>query len=419
MNVIVGAGLAGLACATEMHRLGKPFLLLEAGNRVGGRLRTESREGFTLDHGFQVILSSYDAVGKIADVRALEPSYFDSGALLSYDGQLSHLANPLRHPDSVLGSVLTPAFSLRDKILLGLLGMRVFLQSDTDLLSQCGCSRDLSTRVWLENFGFSKRFLARFAEPFFGGVLLDADLESSAGLFLYYLKKFVTGRAWLPSRGIAEFPKHVASRLPQHGVRVEARVAGLNYSGGRVCSVVLESGEKISASSVVLALDEPSLCRLLDLPSPRKHRGVAVVYFKTQRSLYNRPCLVLPESGNGRVRHFTQVTNIAPAFAPEGWHLVSASILDQDIPERKDLLPVEVKNEIAAIFPVAEAMEHLETLYVSYGVPDQPPGFAGRNAFSNLPPGVYAAGDWNNGASIQAAITSGLRVAHSALKINP
>jgi protoporphyrinogen oxidase len=288
------------------------------------------------------------------------------------------------------------------------------LQSDTDLLSQCGCSRDLSTRVWLENFGFSKRFLARFAEPFFGGVLLDADLESSAGLFLYYLKKFVTGRAWLPARGIAEFPKHVASRLPQHGVRLGARVAGLNYSGGRVCSVVLESGEKISASSVVLALDEPSLCRLLDLPSPRKHRGVAVVYFKTQRSLYNRPCLVLPESGNGRVRHFTQVTNIAPAFAPEGWHLVSASILEKDIPERKDLLADEVKKQIAAIFPAADAMEHLETLYVSYGVPNQPPGFASRNPFSNLPPGVYTAGDWKNGASIQAAITSGLRVAHSA-----
>jgi predicted NAD/FAD-dependent oxidoreductase len=64
-------------------------------------------------------------------------------------------------------------------------------------------------------------------------------------------------------------------------------------------------------------------------------------------------------------------------------------------------------------------MEHLETLYVSYGVPDQPPGFACRNAFSNLPHGVYAAGDWKNGASIQAAITSGLGIAHSALKINP
>jgi protoporphyrinogen oxidase len=146
---------------------------------------------------------------------------------------------------------------------------------------------------------------------------------------------------------------------------------------------------------------------------------VAVVYFKTQRSLYNQPCLVLPESGNGLVRHFSQVTNIAPAYAPEGWHLVSASILEKDIPEREDLLAEKVKKEIAAIFRAAEAMEHLETVHVSYGVPDQPPGFASRNPFSNLPPGVYAAGDWKNGASIQSAITSGLRVAHSAWKINP
>lgn len=418
MNVIVGAGLAGLACATEMHRLGKPFLLLEAGDKVGGRLRTGNRDGFTLDHGFQVILSSYDAVAKVANLSTLEPRYFDSGALLSYEGRVSQIANPIRHPSAVLESVLSPAFSPRDKVLLGLLGAQVLLQSDANLLSRCGRSIDISTHEFLMNFGFSRRFLTRFAEPFFGGVLLDGGLESSAGLFLYYLKKFATGRAWLPARGIGEFPKVIASRLPQLCIRLGTRVSRLNFSGGRVRGVTLESGENISTGSVVLALDEPSLCRLLDLPAPRKPRGVSVVYFKTQRPLYNQPCLVLPESGRGLVRHFCQVTNIAPEFAPEGWHLVSASILDKDIPTHTNLLADEVKKEIVSIFPTAQAMEHLETLHVAYGVPDQPPGFGGRNPFSNLPPGVYAAGDWMNGASIQAAIHSGLRVARQAININ-
>lgn len=418
MNVIVGAGLAGLACATEMHRLGKPFLLLEANDRVGGRLRTQTREGFALDHGFQVVLSSYDAVEKIADIPAMEPRYFHSGAMLSYDGQLSPISNPLRHLNSLMASFMSSAFSLRDKVLVGALGTLAVLQSDENLLSACQRAKDLSTREYLTHFGFSQKFLARFAEPFFGGVLLDADLESSAGLFLYYLKKFATGRAWLPARGIGEFPKHVASRLPQHCIRLGTRVARLNYSDDRVCGVVLECGENISASCVVLALDEPSLCRVLDLPSPCSPRGVAVVYFKTRRSLYDQPWLVLPESGSGRVRHFTQVTNIAPELAPEGWHLVSASLLDKDIPKQVDELAQTVKQEIALIFPTAGEMEHLETIFVPYGVPNQPPGFASRNCFSNLPPGVFAAGDWKNGASIQSAIASGIRTAQSILNFN-
>lgn len=40
--VIVGAGAAGLAAATELQQLGKEFLLLEASHRIGGRAYTEA-----------------------------------------------------------------------------------------------------------------------------------------------------------------------------------------------------------------------------------------------------------------------------------------------------------------------------------------------------------------------------------------
>jgi predicted NAD/FAD-dependent oxidoreductase len=124
---------------------------------------------------------------------------------------------------------------------------------------------------------------------------------------------------------------------------------------------------------------------------------------------------VLPEGENRRVRHFVQITNIAPGFAPSGWHLVSATILDGGALSVEELAE-EAAHEIAEVFPSAAGLlEHIETIHVPYAVPDQPPGFAARNAFPDLPENVYACGDWERGASIQAALRSGIETAKRAL----
>ncbi len=416
MIVIVGAGLSGLACATELHRRGTPFLLIDGADSVGGRLRTSIREGFTLDHGFQVILSSYDAVSRTADLSSLQPRYFESGAMMHFDGRFEHIANPLRHPKCALEALFSRAFSFHDKWLLTLLGSQILITSDRELLSRCTRPNDVTTRDFLKNFGFSTEFISLFAEPFFGGVFLDANLTTSAGLFLYYLKKFTLGRAWLPAGGIAELPRNISSKLPLGSIRLQSNVKAIDFKNKQATGVELENGEHVAADAVVLALDEPSLCRLLQLPSPPPARSVAAVYLKSQNSLYDRPCLILPQNKNGRIHHFTQVTNVAPEFAPLGWHLISASVLNfLDVSEAQ--LIEEVKKEIGAIFPNAtKDLTHIATITVPYAVPDQPPRFAARNRFENLPKGVYASGDWSNGASIQAALTSGQQTARTLLK---
>jgi len=400
MTVIVGAGLAGLSCALELFRTGRPFLLLEAAACVGGRQRTTRRDGFLLDQGFQVILSSYAAVAEVVDIAALQPCWFQSGALLHHDGRFDHLVSPFENP---LGGLTTPAISWADTLRLGLLGAEVLASPDQTLLSRCRSPRDVSTRTFLGQRGFSASFMNRFAQPFFGGVLLDNDLESSAGLFLYYLKKFVTGRAWIPAGGIQALPQAMADQIPRASLRTNACVASLSPN-----SVTLENGETIPADHIVLALDKHSLCKLLDRPAPPAPRSVAVVYFKTRTSLYKNPCLVLLEGSNRCVRHLVQITNIAPGFAPPGWHLVSATILN---PSRftPDRLVAEAARETTAVFPHATGtLSHVDTFEVPCALPPQPPGFASENPFPNLPHHLSVCGDWACGASIQAALTSGM-----------
>jgi phytoene dehydrogenase-like protein len=53
--VVVGAGMAGLACAVELTRRGVDVVVLEASDAVGGRIRTDRLDTMRLDRGFQLL----------------------------------------------------------------------------------------------------------------------------------------------------------------------------------------------------------------------------------------------------------------------------------------------------------------------------------------------------------------------------
>jgi protoporphyrinogen/coproporphyrinogen III oxidase len=70
--IIIGGGIAGLACAWRLHSAGCPIELLEADGQAGGNVRTEMIDGFRIERGPHTFLPSAEDIFTLATEAGLE-----------------------------------------------------------------------------------------------------------------------------------------------------------------------------------------------------------------------------------------------------------------------------------------------------------------------------------------------------------
>ncbi len=160
--VIVGAGLAGLSCAKTLQTKGISFTVLEAADAVGGRVRTDQIEGFLLDRGFQVFLSSYPEPRRWLDYDQLQLNAFASGARVRYGGKFYDLADPWRRPWTALTSALSPIGSIFDKLRIARLRSISMAGSYADRMQD----PEQSSIDYLRGLGFSEKMIDTFLRRF-------------------------------------------------------------------------------------------------------------------------------------------------------------------------------------------------------------------------------------------------------------
>src|SRR3712207_4523988 len=114
--IVVGAGLAGLTCAKVLAERGAEVVLFEASDGVGGRVRTDERDGFLLDRGFQVYFTAYPAARRHLDHAALDLRAFDLGAIVRQGREARVLSDPLRDPKALVPSLFSDAATFSDKL---------------------------------------------------------------------------------------------------------------------------------------------------------------------------------------------------------------------------------------------------------------------------------------------------------------
>lgn len=405
---IIGAGLSGLACARALAKAGLKFTIYEAADAVGGRVRSDIVDGFTLDRGFQVLLPSYPEARRLLDYEGLKLRPFYRGADVFYKGRFHRLSDPFTHPRDAMAQARDPFVAWMDRWYTIVLRKEVLTTRKIERRIP-----EMETEDYLKDFGFSEEFIDRFFRTFFGGVFLEKDLRTSARMFLFLYSMFSTGGAALPSHGMQAIPDQMAVSLPPGSLRLNQPVAAI-----RPGEVTLTSGEIIRADHIVMAVSEEAAARLLPEATGDKllpGRSTTCLYFSTDQPLPDTPILHLDGDGRGPVNSACVLSKIAPRYAPAGQHLISASIIGS--PSSHELEGV-VRDQMAAWFgQSAYTWNHLRTYQIRHALPEGRQLRLGEGPLAAvLAPGLYRCGDWCEDASINGALISGRRAAEAILE---
>jgi phytoene dehydrogenase-like protein len=401
--LVIGAGMAGLCCALELQRRGLAVRVLEAGDAVGGRVRTDRQDGFLLDRGFQVLLTAYPEVRRLLDLPALRVGCFEPGARVWRSGRFVQVSDPLRRPGELLSTLRSGLAKPGDALALARLWWRSRRATGRVSAAESSQSADEALRV----LGFSAPLRESFLRPFFGGVFLDRRLRPASAALDFLFRMFAEGDAGLPAEGMGAIPAQLAARLQPGSLRLHAPVARLER-----LAAVLTSGERIPARAIVLATAAPAAAKLLPGLAVPQSRPAISLQFDAPRDPGVGARLVLAGDADGPVNELCVPSAVAPGYAPSGRALVNASVL---APCSGDdaLLEREVRRQLAGWFgPSVEDWRLLRVDRIADALPSQPPGaFEPAARPAHLADRLFVCGDHRDLASLQGAMASGRRAA--------
>jgi protoporphyrinogen oxidase len=380
--IVVGAGVAGLACARSLTEAGLRVEVLEASDEVGGRVRTDEVDGFLLDRGFQVLPTAYPEARRVLDYARLELRLFKQGAVVRSEGRFRRVVDPRRDAVRGLRSLAGGVVGPRDVPAL--------------LRLVSGRRAETTTLEALRTSGLSESVIDTLLAPFLRGVFLEPRLSTSSRFLEFVLGAFSAGPAALPAQGMGAIPAQLAE-----GIEV---TTGSRVSAVDARSVTVAGDARRSASRVVVAtsglVDEPDY----------GWNGVSSVAFEAPRPPIAGPWLILDGDLSGPVNNLCVPTEVAPEYGPPGRTLVVASVLGDHDPDID-----AVRHQLATWFGGGvRSWRHLRTTTVRQALPAYPSG--ARMALEpRLDSGVFACGDHREHPSLNGALLSGQKAAEAVI----
>ena len=368
--VVVGAGLAGLTCAIYLQRRGASVTVLESSDRVGGRVKTDSVNGFLFDHGFQVINPNYSEIKRLNALSDLEfCEVFKNLRIFEGSSEikigLSHLVKTLS-----IGS-------FAEKIEFG-----KFLVSN---------SRDNKLGDSGQNF---KGLYETALSPFLRGVFLTNPDLIRADIAREIIRSFIFGRPGVPQFGVGEFSKNLAAEVSD--IRFNSQVDEIKQGS------VHGNFGRIDCDEIVVATDLTTAAQMLDLGEIPKTLSSTTWYHATNEDLINDNYLVL-DSKSPLVNSLV-ISKVSRSYAPVGVNLISSTTI-------APISESEVRKELSRFW---KCDTRNWDLAARYEIKQSLPFRTDLDQLSRAPKtngGIYVAGDHRSVPSQNGAMKSGRQAA--------
>lgn len=451
-TIIVGGGITGLAAAERLAAAGAPFLLVEAGTRLGGKIVTERVDGFVIEGGPDCFLAAKPAgvalaraVGLEGRLRGTDPAH--RRTYVKRRGRLHEL------PEGITGLVpsrLTPLLTTR---ILSPLGR---LRAGLEALVSARRSGDEESIAQFVTRRFGRDAYDWLVEPLLSGIYAGdgaelslvatfpqlVSLERGHGSILRAMSRRQAGAEpgggppgfVTPAGGLAELVEAITRRLPAEAVRCGTAIsAAERHDAGH--RVHLEDGSTIAAGSVLLATPAFASARLvrgLDADLARELQEIPFVSTATVSLAFPSSAVSYPFDGygylspraeGGPVVACTWTSNKFPDRVPAGGVLIRFFIGragHEDVVDGPDGALVDMaRAELAQLFGVTAAPAFTRVFRWRNSMPQYVVGHPARlERIARLlasHPGLLLAGASYRGVGIPDCISSGWAAAETVL----
>jgi protoporphyrinogen oxidase len=400
---IIGAGVSGLVAAKVLETKGYFPVIIEATDRVGGRVKTDVVQGYQLDHGFQVLLTAYPYAQKYLDFDALELQYFLPGAAIFNNGNQKILGDPLRNISLLLPTLFSGIGTVSDKFKI--LKLNLLLKKTT--LEEIFEKSEKTTYNYLIDFGFSEEIIHTFFKPFFSGIFLEPNLETSSRMFEFVYKMFGEGAAALPKAGIEAIPKQLKESLKQTTFLFNTHVKTVEEG-----KIILSDGTELESNYTIIATEASSLVKNLK-NQETKWKSCETLYFETNIKTIKKPLIGLIANKEALINniffHNSLKTNFSGAkellsvTVVKKHQLTSEALQKQIEKELKELCSIESLKFIKQ-YSIAKALPEMNGLRYEMSSTE-----------TRLTNSIFLAGNMQLNGSLNAAMISGERAAFGVL----